>query len=235
MEDTNENDLSLLEQTLRKVTYLEDYISDKLYDSPMSSDITPITSDFDINMFKKILEEILEEIQKSLLISLERVKDFQGDKLDENWYNYKNYYQFETITKFLENEDVLSDNPTTRIDKMDYYQNLLGHLRTIRIKTIYHIWQLNMIIFSVYVKNQNNGRIIKKELIHYFKCDCLRIVFRIYSMGFNVDVGRRLGNNNVNEWGLFLDEYFSRNRKIIDNSRNPFDPNLFVPYNPLTL
>ena len=231
MKDTNENDLSLLEQTLRKVTYLEDYISDKLYDSPMLFDTTPITSDFDIKMFK----EIFKEIQKSLLISLEGVKNLPEHKLNKNWYDYKNYYQFETITKFLENEGVLFDNPSTTIDKMDYYQNLLGHLRTIRIKIIYHIWQSNMIIFAVCVKNRNNGRIIKKELIHYFKCDCLSILFRTYSMGFNVDVGRRLGNNNVNEWGLFLDEYFSSNRKIIDNSRNPFNLNLFVPYNPLTL
>ena len=29
----------------------------------------------------------------------------------------------ESISRFLENEDVLSDNPTTVIDKIDYYQN----------------------------------------------------------------------------------------------------------------
>ena len=30
---------------------------------------------------------------------------------------------FESIARFLENEDILSDNPTTIIDKIDYYQN----------------------------------------------------------------------------------------------------------------
>ena len=30
---------------------------------------------------------------------------------------------FEAIARFLENEDILSDNPTTVIDKIDYYQN----------------------------------------------------------------------------------------------------------------
>ena len=30
---------------------------------------------------------------------------------------------FEAIARFLQNEDILSDNPTTIIDKIDYYQN----------------------------------------------------------------------------------------------------------------
>ena len=30
---------------------------------------------------------------------------------------------FETVANFLQNEDILSDNPTTIIDKIDYYQN----------------------------------------------------------------------------------------------------------------
>ena len=30
---------------------------------------------------------------------------------------------FESISRFLQNEDILSDNPTTVIDKIDYYQN----------------------------------------------------------------------------------------------------------------
>ena len=190
MKDINENDLALLlEETLlveptlkkleRNVSHLEDYVSDKLYNSPTLSDITPITSDFDINMSK----ELFEEIHESLLISLERVKNFPGHKLNENWYNYKYYYQ-QTLPKFLEKEAVLFDNPTTMIDKMDYYQNLFGHLRTIHIKTKYHIWQLNMITFGIDVKNRNNSRIIKKELIHYFKCDYLRVLFRNYSMRF---------------------------------------------------
>ena len=224
MEDIHENDLALLleetslvEPTLKKlekdVSHLEDYISDKLYNSPMLSDITPITSDFDINVFKKDLKEV----HGFLLFFLERVKDFQGHNLDKNWYNYKNYYQFEKITKFLEKEAVLFDNPTTMSDKMDYYQTLLGHLRIIKIKIRYHIWQLNMIIFAMYVKNRNNGTTIEEELIHYFKCDRLRTLFSFDFMGFNVDVGGPLVDNNVNEWGLFLDEYFSRNRKIIDN------------------
>ena len=221
MEDINENDLALLleetslvEPTLKKlektVSHLEDYISDKLYNSPM---LTPITSDFDINVFKKDLKEV----HGFLLFFLERVKDFQRHNLDENWYNYKNYYQFEKITKFLEKEAVLFDNPTTMSDKMDYYQTLLGHLRIIKIKIRYHIWQLNMIIFVLYVKNRNNGTTIEEELTHYFKCDRLRTLFSFDFMGFNVDVGGPLVDNNVNEWGLFLDEYFSRNRKIIDN------------------
>ena len=146
MQDIHKNDLSLVKDTLKKlqrnIYNLEDYISDKLYDSLRLSDIITTTSaldsDFDINMFK----ELLQEVHESLLISLERVKDFRGLELDENWYNYKNYYQFENI-----------------VLKKISYQNLLDDLRTIKIRIVDHVWQLHMIKVSLYFEILYSGAI----------------------------------------------------------------------------
>ena len=59
--------------------------------------------------------------------------------------------QFESIARFLENEDILSDNPTTVIDKIDYYQNreIIARLSSV-IETISFFTRL-VILLLVFI------------------------------------------------------------------------------------
>ena len=99
------------------------------------------TAEEQIFNFRESLEE-LSQVREVIYVSQETAleeyrKRHENDTeilsgldiLDENPFRARLSIRaqeagdFEAIARFLENEDILSDNPTTVIDKIDYYQN----------------------------------------------------------------------------------------------------------------
>lgn len=70
---------------------------------------------------------------------------------------------FETIARFLENEDVLSSEPTTTIDKVDYYQNrdiIMRLSSVVKTATLFSQLVIGLLIFISFLIIFNIIRLI---------------------------------------------------------------------------
>ena len=214
MEDIlNESVFSLVEDTLLRLN--ESRFNLKPYPECQSLDSMLKSSDSD--EFKKLFEDF----NQSLQISFKQVKKFKGLEIKESFYNLKDCYKFENI-----------------IVRNISFDSLLDELFYIKIGSFYHILKINMINFNLNIKTRMKRRIFdKKEVATYFKCDRLRtilsrIMFDILAPEIDLEkLEILLGENMVEEWDAFLEDYSLKYERIIKIKARKiaYTPNI-LPY-----
>ena len=196
----DESVFSLVEDTLlrlkRNIKSLEQYTKPNFNSTTLCNPITKtdVFGNFSIDKFRKLLEEV----QISLKESFKLLKEFKELEINADYYDFKNYYDFENI-----------------IEREIIYEYLFCKLRPIKVRSVYHVWNLNMIKLDLNKLKRINGKIIPNEINIYLRCTYFRGSFAGYSMAFNINVEELVDKNMVREWKSILKEYSLKNERAI--------------------
>ena len=201
MEDIiHESAAHLVERTLLKLKWnikaLEQYTKPNFNSTTLCNPVTKtdVFGNFSVDKFR----ELLQEVQTSLKNSFKLLKEFKALEINADYYALKDYYDFENI-----------------IEREITYEYLFNKLRPIKVRSVYHVWNLNMIKLDLNKRKRINGKIIRNEIDIYLRCTYFMGSFAGYSIAFNINAEELVDKNMEREWKSILKEYSLKNEKTI--------------------
>ena len=201
MEDIiHESAAHLVERTLLKLKWnikaLEQYTKPNFNSTTLCNPITKtdVFGKFSVDKFR----ELLQEVQTSLKSSFKLLKEFKVLEINADYYDFKGYYDFENI-----------------IEREIIYEYFFYKLRSIKVRSVYHVWNLNMIKLDLNKLKRINGKIIPNEINIYLRCTYFMKSFTGYSKAFNINAEELVDKNMEREWKSMLKEYSLKNKRII--------------------